>query len=234
MQVLPHIELATGAEPAGTIIWMHGLGADGWDFVPIVRELTLPDDFALRFIFPHAPMQPVTINNGMEMRAWYDIAMNDIARMPDEQGIRESQASVERLIARERERGMDSSRIVLAGFSQGGAIALQTGLRHANRLGGIVALSTYLALEDSLEAEASSANRATPIFMAHGNEDPIVPIQLAEVSRMALENRGYDVEWHSWPMPHAVCGEEIEAMSVFLARVLGGGGATARSSILLP
>ena len=234
MQVLPHIELVTGAEPAGTVIWMHGLGADGWDFVPIVRELPLPEDLALRFIFPHAPVQPVTINNGMEMRAWYDIAMNDIARLPDEKGIRESQAAIERLIARERDRGIDASRIVLAGFSQGGAIALQVGLRHANRLAGIVALSTYLALEDSLQAEASSANRATPIFMGHGTEDPIVPLRLADLSRLALQNRGYQVEWHTWPMPHAVCAEEVEAVSAFLGRVLGGGGAPVRSSILLP
>jgi phospholipase/carboxylesterase len=180
-------------------------------------------------------VQPVTINNGMEMRAWYDIAMNDISRLPDEGGIRESQAAVERLIARERDRGIDSSRIVLAGFSQGGAIALQTGLRHANRLGGIVALSTYLPLEDSLDAEASSANRATPIFMAHGTDDPVVPVQLAEISRALLQKRGYEVEWHTWPMPHSVCGEEIEAVSAFLGRILGGGGAhAARSSILLP
>ena len=235
MQVLPHLELVTGAEPAGTVIWMHGLGADGWDFVPIVRELPLPEDLALRFIFPHAPVQPVTINNGMEMRAWYDIAMNDISRLPDEKGIRESQAAIERLIARERGRGVDASRIVLAGFSQGGAIALQVGLRHANRLAGIVALSTYLTLEDSLEAEASSANRATPIFMGHGTEDPIVPLKLADFSRLALENRGYQVEWHKWPMPHAVCAEEVEAVSAFLGRVLGGqGGGTPRSSILLP
>jgi phospholipase/carboxylesterase len=235
LDLLQHIELNTGADPAGTIIWMHGLGADGWDFVPIVRELPLPDDLALRFIFPHAPVQPVTINNGMEMRAWYDIAMNDISRLPDEGGIRESQAAVERLIARERDRGIDSSRIVLAGFSQGGAIALQTGLRHANRLGGIVALSTYLPLEDSLDAEASSANRATPIFMAHGTDDPVVPVQLAEISRALLQKRGYEVEWHTWPMPHSVCGEEIEAVSAFLGRILGGDGAhAARSSILLP
>ena len=235
MDLLQHIELNTGADPAGTIIWMHGLGADGWDFVPIVRELPLPDDLALRFIFPHAPVQPVTINNGMEMRAWYDIAMNDISRLPDEGGIRASQAAVERLIARERDRGIDSPRIVLAGFSQGGAIALQTGLRHANRLGGIVALSTYLPLEDSLDAEASSANRATPIFMAHGTDDPVVPVQLAEISRALLQKRGYEVEWHTWPMPHSVCGEEIEAVSAFLGRILGGGGAgAARSSILLP
>lgn len=234
MDLLQHIELDTGADPVGTIIWMHGLGADGWDFVPIVRELPLPDDLALRFIFPHAPVQPVTINNGMEMRAWYDIAMNDISRLPDEGGIRESQAAVERLIARERDRGIDSPRIVLAGFSQGGAIALQTGLRHANRLGGIVALSTYLPLEDSLDAEAASANRATPIFMAHGTDDPVVPVQLAEISRSLLQKRGYEIEWHTWPMPHSVCGEEIEAVSAFLGRIFGGGGGTARSSILLP
>jgi len=234
LDLLPHIELATGAEPVGTVIWLHGLGADGWDFVPIVRELPLPEDLALRFIFPHAPVRPVTINGGAEMRAWYDIAMNDISRLPDEGGIRESQAAVERLLAREVGRGMDAGRIVLAGFSQGGAIALQAGLRHASRLAGIVALSTYLPLEESLDAEASSANHATPIFMAHGTEDPIVPIQLAELSRAALKSRGYDVEWHAWPMPHAVCAEEIEAVSAFLGRVLGDGRSTRRSSILLP
>ena len=228
------MEIVTGPEPAGTVIWLHGLGADGWDFVPVVRELPLPPSLQLRFIFPHAPERPVTINNGFVMRAWYDIAMNDIARLPDERGIRESQLAVERLIARERDRGMDTSRIVLAGFSQGGAIALQAGLRHAGRLAGIIALSTYLALEDSLEAEASSANKATPIFMAHGTEDQVVPLQLAEVSRASLEKRGYPVEWHTWPMPHAVCAEEIESVAQFIGRVLGGGGNVARSSILLP
>jgi phospholipase/carboxylesterase len=232
LDLLPHIELATGADPVATIIWLHGLGADGWDFVPVVRELPLPEGLALRFIFPHAPVQAVTINGGAEMRAWYDIKMNDISRLPDEAGIRESQAAVERLIAREASRGMDSSRIVLAGFSQGGAIALQVGLRHASRLGGIAALSTYLPLQESLDAEASSANRATPIFMAHGTEDPIVPIQLAELSRSELKRRGYDVEWHAWPMPHAVCADEIEAISAFLGRVVGSGGVR-RSSILL-
>jgi len=234
LDLLPHVELATGAEPVGTVIWLHGLGADGWDFVPIVRELPLPEGLALRFIFPHAPVQPVTINGGAEMRAWYDIATNDIARLPDEAGIRESQAAVERLLAREASRGMDPGNIVLAGFSQGGAIALQTGLRHASRLAGIAALSTYLPLEGSLDAEASSANRDTPIFMAHGTEDPIVPIQLAQRSRSALESRGYAVEWHAWPMPHAVCAEEIEAVSAFLGRVLGEGRSPRRSSILLP
>ncbi len=234
MELLPHVELSTGPEPQGTIIWMHGLGADGWDFVPIVKELPLPADLALRFIFPHAPERPVTINNGYVMRAWYDIAMNDISRLPDERGIRESQAAIERLIARERERGIDSSRIVVAGFSQGGAIALQVGLRHADRLAAVVALSTYLALEDSLAAEGSSANKATPIFMAHGTDDPVVPLRLAEVSRATLEARGYRVEWHTWPMPHGVCAEEIEAVAGFLVRVLGGAGAGGRSSILLP
>ncbi|HET9578568.1 MAG TPA: alpha/beta hydrolase-fold protein [Usitatibacter sp.] len=234
MELLEHIELVTGAEPPATISWMHGLGADGWDFVPIVRELPLPQDLPLRFIFPHAPERPVTINNGYVMRAWYDIAMNDIARLPDERGIRESQLAVERLIARERDRGIDTTRIVLAGFSQGGAIALQTGLRHPNRLGGIVALSTYLTLEDSLDAEASSANRVTPIFMAHGTEDQVIPLQLGEASRASLERRGYSVEWHTWPMPHAVCAEEIESVAQFLARAVGAGGNVARSSILLP
>jgi len=198
-----------------------------------VRELPLPAGLALRFIFPHAPERPVTINNGYVMRAWYDIAMNDIARLPDEAGIRASQLAIERLVARERERGVDSARIVLAGFSQGGAIALQAGLRHADRLGGIVALSTYLALQESLAAEAAAANRATPIFMGHGTEDPIVPIALAESSAQALRAHGYAVEWHTWPMPHAVCAEEMHAIAQFLARIYGDGVSPARSPILI-
>ena len=234
MELIEHIELNTGAEPAGTIIWLHGLGADGWDFVPMVRELPLPAELALRFIFPHAPVRPVTINNGMQMRAWYDIKMNDIARLPDEGGIRESQAAVERLIAHERGRGVPSERIVLAGFSQGGAIALQVGLRHASRLAGIVALSTYLTLEDSLDAEGAAANRATPIFMGHGTEDPIVPLRLAQSSRAALEKRGYGVQWRDWPMSHSVCPEEVEELAGFLMRTLAGAAAPQRSSILLP
>ena len=234
MSLLQHIELATGEEPAGSVIWMHGLGADGWDFVPIVRELPLPETLALRFIFPHAPERPVTINNGYVMRAWYDIRQQDIARVPDEAGIRDSQAAVERLIARERERGVPAARIVLAGFSQGGAIALQAGLRHREKLAAIVALSTYLPLEGSLDAEAAEANKSTPIFMAHGTEDPIVPLQLADSSQRALRARGYEVEWQTWPMPHAVCAEEVEALGEFLTRIYAGGGRQARSAILLP
>jgi phospholipase/carboxylesterase len=232
--ILPHLELATGADPVATIIWMHGLGADGWDFVPIVRELPLPEELALRFIFPHAPVRPVTINGGMEMRAWYDISMSDISRLPDEGGIRESQKQVDELIAREVGRGMASNRIVLAGFSQGGAIALQAGLRHREPLAGIVAMSTYLTLEESLAAEGASANKAVPIFMAHGTQDEVVPLRLAEASRSALQAKGYDVEWHTWPMPHSLCAEEVEAIAGFLMRVVGGAEAPRRSSILLP
>jgi phospholipase/carboxylesterase len=221
LKPLELIELATGAEPKGTVIWMHGLGADGWDFVPIVRELPLPQDLHLRFIFPHAPVRPVTINNGHEMRAWYDIKMNDISRVPDEAGIRESQASIEALIAREEKRGVSADRIVLAGFSQGGAIALQAGLRHRERLAGIVALSTYLPLEDSLDREAAAANKRTPIFMAHGTQDPVIPVPLAEASKRALEQRGYDVAWQTWPMPHSVCAEEVEELGGFFNRAFG-------------
>ena len=235
MNALQHIELATGAQPRGTVIWMHGLGADGWDFVPLVRELPLPPGLELRFIFPHAPERAVTINNGYVMRAWYDIRQSDIARLPDEAGIRESQAQVESLISRETQRGVPPGRVVLAGFSQGGAIALQTGLRHRDRLAGIVALSTYLPLEDSLDREASAANKATPIFMAHGTQDPIIPVQLADASQRALKQRGYDVDWQTWPMPHSVCPEEVEALGGFLSQVFGAGGdeQPRSSSILL-
>jgi phospholipase/carboxylesterase len=217
MELLAHIELATGPEPSGTVIWMHGLGADGWDFVPIVRELGLPEDLALRFIFPHAPVRPVTINNGYAMRAWYDIAMADIGRLPDEAGIRQSQAQVEAFLAREKSRGIPARRIVLAGFSQGGAIALHTGLRHREPLAGILALSTYLPLGETLERESSDANDRIPIFMAHGTQDPIVPLALAESSRRMLAARGLAPEWHTYPMPHSVCAEEVGAVAEWLA-----------------
>ena len=229
------IELATGSDPGGSVIWLHGLGADGWDFVPIVRELPLPEDLPLRFVFPHAPMRPVTINNGYTMRAWYDIAQADMGRAPDERGIRESQAAVEALVAREKSRGIAASRIVLAGFSQGGAIALQAGLRHAERLGGIVALSTYLPLAESLDAEAASANKTVPIFMAHGSEDPVIPIALADDSRRKLQLRGYPVEWLTYPMPHSMCAEEVEALGDFFAKIYTGAASAPRaSSLILP
>ncbi|MEO5691612.1 MAG: alpha/beta fold hydrolase [Usitatibacter sp.] len=236
MEPLQYVELATGREPVGTVIWLHGLGDSGWGHLDAVRALAQQDLPTLRFILPHAPMRAVTVNNGMEMPAWYDISMiEDIGRTPDEQGIRESQAAVEQLIAREGERGIAAGHIVLAGFSQGGAIALQTGLRHAQRLAGIVAMSTYLTLEDSLDAEAAAANRATPIYMAHGVDDEVIPIALARRSHQALEKRGYSVTWEDFPMPHSLSGEEIVSIGDFLLRVLGDAAvAPARSSILLP
>jgi phospholipase/carboxylesterase len=221
MEDLQRIEIATGREPSAAVIWLHGLGADGWDFVPIVRELGLPEDLVVRFVFPHAPVRPVTINNGYRMRAWYDIAMSDIGRLPDERGIRESQAHLEALIDEERSRGIPASRIVLAGFSQGGAIALHTGLRHAEPLAGILALSTYLPLAEALPREASDANAAVPVFMAHGTEDPVIPLSLAESSHAALEARGIRPQWHAYPMPHSVCAEEVADIGQWLARCLG-------------
>jgi phospholipase/carboxylesterase len=222
-ELLPAIELETGAHPDAAIIWLHGLGADGNDFVPIVEEMKLPTSLSARFVFPHAPVRPVTINSGFPTRAWYDIAGGDFATRADLAGVRASQASIEALIAREKARGVAARRIVLAGFSQGGAIALHTGLRHAERLAGIVALSTYLVTPDRLAAEANAANRDVPIFMAHGTQDPMIGVGWGEASRRALEAAGHAVEWHTYPMPHAVVWEEIEAIAAFLARVLGRG-----------
>jgi phospholipase/carboxylesterase len=216
--MLETVEIETGADPERGIIWLHGLGADGNDFAAIVPELDLPDA-PIRFVFPHAPMQPVTINAGMVMRAWYDISDQAIRR-EDERGVRASQALVEALIERERKRGTKASRLVLAGFSQGGAIALQTGLRRGERLAGIMALSCYLPLADRLAAEANAANRDVPIFMAHGTYDPIVPFPRAMASRDALARLGYEVEWHEYPMPHSVCPEEIDDIGAWLRRVL--------------
>ena len=220
MQLPPHIELNTGADPVGTVIWLHGLGADGWDFVPIVRELPLPEDLALRFIFPHAPVRPVTINNGMAMRAWYDILELGGGK-EDGEGLRKSQAAVEALIAQEEARGIVAGRIVLAGFSQGGAIAFQAGLRHPQRLAGIMALSTYLPLAGTVEAERHVANRGLPVFMAHGSVDPMISIGRAQESRKMLEALGYPVEWHEYPMPHSVCPLEIADISAWLVKTLG-------------
>jgi phospholipase/carboxylesterase len=213
------LEIETGARPDAAVIWLHGLGADGHDFEPIVPELGLPPGLALRFVFPHAPMRPVTINMGMRMPAWYDILQMG-GGAEDAEGIRASQAALEGLIARECARGVKPERIVLAGFSQGGAVALQTGLRHAQALGGIMALSTYLPLAATLQAERSTANQAIPLFMAHGSQDPMINISRARQSLAALQALGYAVEWHEYPMQHSVCAEEIADISDWLVKIL--------------
>jgi len=218
--ILPSIELETAPGAGASVIWLHGLGADGNDFVPIVPELGLPPSKPVRFIFPHAPVRPVTINNGFRMRAWYDIAAADLTNRADLAGVRESQALIEALVAREKSRGVPAARIVLAGFSQGGAIALYTGVRHVERLGGIIALSTYLAAADKLASEATAANRGLPIFMAHGTADPVVRPEWGEASRRALEAAGYPVEWHLYGMPHSVCMDEVVAIGDWLRRAL--------------
>ena len=218
--ILPAVEHETAANPTHSIIWLHGLGADGHDFAPIVPELVDPAWPALRFVFPHAPVRPVTINNGMPMRAWYDIAGFDARAPQDEAGVRASIAAVEALIAREHQRGVPAGRIVLAGFSQGGAIALFAGLRHPQRLAGLVALSTYLVAPDLLAVEASAANRDVPVFMAHGTRDPMVQYPWGVASRDALASAGWSVEWHEYPMEHSAVLEEIVAAGDFIRRVL--------------
>ena len=211
------IEIQTGSKPAASIIWLHGLGADGHDFEPIVPELKLAKP--LRFVFPHAPVRPVTINQGMRMRAWYDILQFG-GGPEDDAGIRASQRLVEKLISEEKGKGRPAAKIVMAGFSQGGAIALQTALRYPERLAGVLALSAYLPQAASLQSERSLANQGIPIFMAHGSRDDIIPLRRAEESRELLEAAGYPVEWHEYPMPHSVCAEEIADIAAFLARIV--------------
>jgi phospholipase/carboxylesterase len=219
LQLPETLELETGAAPKAAVIWLHGLGADGHDFEPVVPMLGLPAGLAVRFVFPHAPVRPVTINMGMAMRAWYDILQ--LGGGPeDADGIRSSQLLLEGLVAREEARGVDASKVVLAGFSQGGAIALQTGLRFSRQLAGILALSTYLPLAQTLADERAAANFETPIFMAHGRLDEMIPIGRAENSRDKLKAIGYRLEWHAYPMGHAVCPEEIEAIGQWLAKLL--------------
>lgn len=206
-----------GAETArASVIWLHGLGADGNDFRPIVPELRLPAEAGVRFIFPHAPEQPVTLNGGMVMRAWFDLVSLDRGGRQDASGIRAAAGQVQALMARENERGVPDERIILAGFSQGGAVALHLGLRHPRRLAGILALSTYLPLQDTVAEERSAANAETPIFMAHGVMDPVLDLRLGEQSRQELEALGYTVEWHTYPMAHAVCMEEILAIGKWI------------------
>ena len=204
------------SQARAAVIWLHGLGADGHDFVPIVPELHMPDALGVRFVFPHAPVRAVTINNGMKMRAWYDILSLGGLKQQDERGIRESQAIVHGFLEREIKGGIPAERIVLAGFSQGGAIALHTGLRYPKRLAGILALSTYLPLADKLAGEALADRRDTPILMCHGQHDPMLPMILGSSSRDVLMTAGYSVEWREYAMQHQVCGDEIDEIARWL------------------
>lgn len=213
---LPAIEIETQRDPTCAVIWLHGLGADGNDFAPIVPELGLPPELAVRFVFPHAPQRPVSINNGYVMRAWYDIAALDGNRRADEAGIDASAVAIRQLIARENARGIPTRRIVLAGFSQGGAMAYEVGLTHDETLAGIMALSAYIPAPARLAGQLNAANRATPIFAAHGSADDILPIDMGRFARDTLQQQGYAIEWHEYRMAHAVCPEEIAAIGRWL------------------
>jgi phospholipase/carboxylesterase len=217
---LETVEIETSPNPDAAVIWLHGLGADGNDFAPIVPELVRRGERAWRFVFPHASLRAVTINAGMRMRAWYDIVNFDRGTVEDEAGFRESDGAIRELIAREVERGIPAHRIVLGGFSQGGAVSLYTAPRFAERLAGVMALSTYLPLAVRLGAERLTANNGTPIFMAHGLADPVVPFPMALASREALLALGFAVEWHQYPMAHQVCAAEVADIRSFLLRIL--------------
>ena len=221
------VEIETGAKPIGSVIWLHGLGADGHDFEPIVPELMLPSDLPLRFVFPHAPVRPVTLNGGVPMRAWYDILSLDRGAAVDEAGIRAIAEILNGLIDREKERGLSAGRIVVAGFSQGGAIAMHAALRYPERLAGLMALSTYLPLHDAFETEvlqdAQCGFQDLPIFMAHGSFDPMLPMALGQGSARLLTDSGFTVEWHDYPMAHAVCAEEIGHIRNWLLSVFAVG-----------
>ncbi len=218
--LLDCIEHSTGPNPTHCVLWLHGLGADGHDFAPIVPELHLPASLSVRFVFPHATIQPVTINGGMAMRSWYDILTPNLVKREDEQGIRISEQAIAALIARENVRGIPAERIVLAGFSQGCAMTLHTGLRLPTKLAGLMGLSGYLPLIDMADNERHAANADTPIFLAHGTHDPVVTLERAEASRAKLVALGYPVQWHTYPMQHSVCADEIHDISRFLQSVL--------------
>lgn len=218
--LLDCIEIETAPNPTHAVIWMHGLGADATDFAPLATELGLHDSPAVRFIYPNARVRPITINGGMAMRGWYDIYAPDLIRREDAQGLLESQRDIQALIARENARGIPCSRIVLAGFSQGCAMTLQTGLRHPEKLAGLLGLSGYLPLASTFETERHPANQDTPVFLAHGTVDPVVTIDRAEATRQQLETAGYSVFWKTYPMPHSVCPEELVDISRFLRHVL--------------
>jgi phospholipase/carboxylesterase len=219
-QTLEAIQIETAPNPSVAIIWMHGLGADGNDFVQFVRELNLNGCPGIRFIFPHAPTMPVTINGGYVMRAWYDILSADLVKREDEAGLRKSQKAIEQLIANEKARGIAANRIVLAGFSQGCAMALQTGLRYPEKLAGLLCLSGYVPIHTTLAAERSPTNQDTPIFIAHGRADPVVAIQRAEQSRDLLQSLGYSTEWHEYPMQHSLCQKEADDIGNWLRRII--------------
>jgi phospholipase/carboxylesterase len=218
--LLETIEIETAPNPDTAVVWMHGLGADGHDFEPIVPELGLPATTRIRFVFPNAPLRPVTINQGHVMRAWYDIRALAGVRREDEAGVRQSARQIEALITRERQRGIAPGRLVLAGFSQGGAMALHVGLRYPDRLAGILALSCYLPLASTLDTELSPTNRDVPIFWAHGVHDPMLPLAMAEQGREQIAALGYQIEWHQYPIPHSVSAEEIADVARWLERVL--------------
>jgi len=217
MQQPETVEVSSGENPVGSVIWLHGLGADGHDFEPIVPELRLPSDLPLRFIFPHAPVRPVTINGGMAMRAWYDIISLDTEGRADAAGVYESTALLDALIEREQERGIDAGNIVVAGFSQGGAIAINSVLHASEKLAGLMALSTYLALPGELDDSIGS--REIPVFMAHGSFDPMLPMAWGRATADKLIESGFDVEWHDYPMAHAVCPDEIDDIRRWLLSV---------------
>ena len=222
--MIEYIERQTGIDPEFSVIWLHGLGADGHDFEPIVPQFGLPEESAVRFIFPHAPVRPITVNNGMEMRGWYDIIDLPVdagqPRQEDRDGLEQSEQIVHSLIEQENQRGIPTNKIFLAGFSQGGVIALFAGLRLKSRLAGIIALSSYLAAADTTEAEKSAENQPTPIFMGHGTQDPLIPVSIGYTSHDILTGLGYDVEWHTYDMPHSVNAQEIADVSGFLNRIL--------------
>ncbi len=220
-EYLDCVEIEPKGQANAAVIWLHGLGADGHDFESIVPFLGLDEAVRARFVFPNAPQIPVTINGGMVMRSWYDITEMDLGRRNDSEGIQRSASQLADLIARENERGIPTDRVICAGFSQGGAIALYQGLRHPAKLAGILALSTYLVLADSLAEERSEINAQTPIFQAHGTFDPMVPFEGGELARRQLEQLGYSIEWHQYPMQHQVAPEEIEAIGKWLNRTLG-------------
>ena len=223
VELLPTVEVQTGADPKASVIWLHGLGADGHDFEPIVPELRLPPALPIRFIFPHAPVRPVALNGGYPMRAWFDIVKIGLSQPRDKAGMEASRLAVETLIAREAGRGIPASRIVLAGFSQGGAVALYTGLQHPERLAGIMALSTYLPAGEGVDFEPAPANLHTSIFYGHGTQDPVVPLLLGEHTRDWLTGQGRPVIWHTYPMLHSVCAEELLHIRAWLIMSLQAG-----------